>query len=108
MKTMKIYEHGTSKPRHKPRLRIIRTGLAIVTAFGIGVYIGNTTPWADTIKADTADTYVVQDGETLWSIARPIADDRGEDIREAVARIMADNGIKADAVIRPGQKIVIK
>lgn len=87
--------------RRNGRGKLIAAAFAVAVA--LGVYVGQ----AD--KPTPAVTYyTVEDGETLWSIARPIADDRGEDIREAVARIMADNGIKADAVIRPGQKIVIK
>lgn len=82
--------------------RLIAMLLVLAAAGGVAGY-------HDRPAAEASPTvYVVQDGETLWSIARPIADDRGEDIRGAVARIMADNGIKADAVIRPGQKIVIK
>lgn len=44
MKTMKIYEHGLTRPKRKPRFRMIRTGLAIAMAFGFGLYIGSTTP----------------------------------------------------------------
>lgn len=52
--------------------------------------------------------YVVQDGDTVWDLSRKIADSRQEDVRDTVDRIMADNDIEDDAIIHPGQKIVIK
>ncbi|WP_049917272.1 LysM peptidoglycan-binding domain-containing protein [Megasphaera massiliensis] len=52
--------------------------------------------------------YVVESGDTLWDIARPIADARGVDIRDVICQVIADNDLGIDAVIQPGQKIVIK
>ncbi|WP_418559370.1 LysM peptidoglycan-binding domain-containing protein [Megasphaera massiliensis] len=70
---------------------------------------GGTAGYYDRPEAEEAPiVHVVEPGETLWSITRPIADSRGEDVRETVARIMADNDIEPDAVIRPGQKLIIK
>lgn len=76
MKTMKIYDHGLTRQKRKPRFRIIRTGLAIVMAFCIGLYLGSATPWsqAETVADDTAIIHVVDTDETLWEIAGPIAD----------------------------------
>ena len=45
MKTMKIYEHGP-EPRRKPKFQVVRAGLALVAAFGVGLYFGSTTPWS--------------------------------------------------------------
>lgn len=52
--------------------------------------------------------HVVQGGETLWSITRPIADDRGEDIREIICQVIHDNDIGIDAAVYPGQQLIIK
>lgn len=50
----------------------------------------------------------VEEGETIWEIARPIADARGEDIRKTVYRIMESNGIGPNGDIKPGQILIIK
>lgn len=110
MKTMKIYDHGLTKPKRKTRFRMIRTGLAIAMAFGIGLYIGSTTPWsqAETVAADTAAVHVVEPGETVWDIARPVADEQGVDVREIVYQLKINNDLNDDCTLTPGQKIVIR
>lgn len=110
MKTMKIYEHGLNRPKRKPRFRIIRTGLAIMAAFGIGLYIGSTTPWsqAETVANDTAAVHVVEPGETVWDIARPVADAQGMDIREVVYQLEINNNLDDECTLRPGQRLIIR
>lgn len=110
MKTMKIYEHGLTKPKRKSRFRMIRTGLAIVAAFGVGLYIGSTTPWsqAETVAADTAIVHVVGTDETLWEIAGPVADKTGQDIREVIYQIQVNNGLGPNPTLKPGQRLVIR
>ena len=109
MKTMKIYEHGP-EPKRKPRFRTIRTGLAIVMAFGVGLYLGSTTPWsqAETVVNDTAIIHVVDKDETLWEIAGPVADKTGQDIREVIYQIQVNNGLGPDPTLKPGQRLVIR
>lgn len=110
MKTMKIYEHGLTRPKRKPRFRTIRTGLAIVMAFGVGLYVGSTTPWVDaeTIANDTAAAHVVELGETVWDIARPVADAQGMDIREVVYQLEINNNLDDECTLRPGQRLIIR
>lgn len=110
MKTMKIYEHGLNRPKRKPRFRMIRTGLALVAAFGIGLYIGSTTPWsqAETVANDTAAVHVVEPGETVWDIARPVADAQGMDIREVVYQLEINNNLDDECTLRPGQRLIIR
>ena len=110
MKTMKIYEHKNIKLKRKPRFRMIRTGLAIVAAFGVGLYIGSTTPWsqAEAVAADTAIVHVVDEGETLWQIAGPVADRSGQDIREVIYQIQVNNGLGPNPTLKPGQRLVIR
>lgn len=110
MKTMKIYEHGLTRPKRKPRFRTIRTGLAIAMAFGVGLYLGSTTPWAnaETVAADTAIVHIVDDNETLWEIAGPVADKTGQDIREVIYQIQVNNGLGPDPTLKPGQRLVIR
>lgn len=110
MKTMKIYEHGLNRPKRKPRFRMIRTGLALVAAFGIGLYIGSTTPWsqAETVANDTAAVHVVEPGETVWDIARPVADAQGQDIREVIYQLEVNNELDQNCNLKPGQKLIIR
>lgn len=110
MKTMKIYDHGLTKQKRKPRFRMIRTGLAIALAFGVGLYIGSTTPQADaeTIANDTAAVHVVEPGETVWDIARPVADAHGQDIREVIYLMEVNNNLDQNDTLTPGQKLIIR
>ena len=110
MKTMKIYEHGLTRPKRKPRFRMIRTGLAIAMAFGIGLYLGSATPWshAETIASDTAIIHVVDTDETLWEIAGPIADKTGQDVREVIYQLQVNNNLGPDPTLQPGQKLIIR
>lgn len=110
MKTMKIYEHGLNRPKRKPRFRMIRTGLAIMTAFGIGLYLGSATPWsqAEMIADDTASVHVVDKDETLWEIAGPVADKTGQDIREIIYQLQINNDLGPNPTLKPGQKLIIR
>jgi len=110
MKTMKIYEHGPKEPKRKPRFRMIRAGLAIAMAFGIGLYLGSTTPWsqAETVAADTAIIHEVDAGETLWQIAGPIADQTGQDVREIIYQLQINNNLGPNPTLKPGQKLIIR
>ena len=110
MKTVKIYEHGPKEPKRKPRFRMIRAGLAIAMAFGIGLYLGSATPWsqAETIANDTAIIHVVNKDETLWEIAGPIADKTGQDVREVIYQIQVNNELGPNPVLKPGQRLVIR
>lgn len=110
MKTMKIYDHGLTRPKRKSRFRMIQTGLAIAMAFGVGLYLGSTTPWAqaETIANDTAIIHVVDTDETLWEIAGPIADKTGQDVREVIYEIQINNDLGPDPTLKPGQRLVIR
>lgn len=110
MKTMKIYEHGLTRPKRKPRFRAARSAMAIVAALGVGLYIVSTTPWsqAETVAADTAAVHVVEPGETVWDIARPVADAQGMDIREVVYQLEINNNLDDECTLRPGQRLIIR
>ena len=110
MKTMKIYEQGPNEPKRKPRFRAVRSAMVIVAAFGIGLYIGSTTPWsqAETVANDTVAVHVVEPGETVWDIARPVADAQGMDIREVVYQLEINNNLDDECTLRPGQRLIIR
>lgn len=110
MKTMKIYEHKAIKLKRKPHFRAVRSAMVIVVAFGVGLYIGSTTPWsqAETVAADTAIIHVVDKDETLWEIAGPVADKTGQDVREVIYEIQVNNDLGPDPTLKPGQRLVIR
>lgn len=110
MKTMKIYDHGLTRQKRKPRFRAVRSAMVIVVAFGVGLYIGSTTPWsqAETVTADTAIIHVVDKDETLWEIAGPVADKTGQDIREVIYEIQINNDLGPNPTLKPGQRLVIR
>lgn len=110
MKTMKIYEHKAIKLKRKPRFRAVRSAMVIVAAFGVGLYFGSTTPWskAEAVAADTAIIHVVDEGETLWQIAGPVADRSGQDVREVIYQIQVNNGLGPNPTLKPGQRLVIR
>lgn len=51
--------------------------------------------------------YVVQKGDTLWDLARPIADANESDIRYEMQRIQAANGLGPNMTLTPGQRLII-
>lgn len=110
MKTMKIYEHGLTRPKRKPRFRAVRSAMPIVAALGVGLYLGSTTPWsqAETVANDTAIIHVVDTDETLWEIAGPVADKTGQDIREVIYQIQVNNNLGPNPTLKPGQRLVIR
>ena len=110
MKTMKIYDHGLTRSKRKPRFRAVRSAMAIVAAFGAGLYLGSTILWsqAESVAEDKAIVHVVDEGETLWQIARPIADAHNQDIREIIYQIQTNNDLGMNPTLTPGQRIVIR
>jgi hypothetical protein len=75
-------------------------GVAAVRAFAGGTFgSGDGDPPAPPI---TDDVYVVQPGDSLWSIAERVAD--GQDPRPVVATLREQHG---DAQLQVGQRLVI-
>lgn len=72
---------------------------------GFGFYIGH--PYEAVQAQNDAQIHIVEDNETIWDIARPIADKRGEDIREIIFDLQVNNGLDKNCSIHPGQRIVI-
>jgi hypothetical protein len=59
---------------------------------------------SDASSSETARTWVVQPGETLWSIAQRVAPD--SDPRDTVARIVAMNDFSGSSVVA-GEQIYV-
>lgn len=113
MKFIKVTDQTAPKRKVVKRKagRLLTTGAILCMmsiGCGIGLYTGVQIARADAIKADTATTHVVQDGETLWDIARPIADAQGQDIREVIYQIEVNNELDQNGSLKPGQKLIIR
>lgn len=82
---------------------------AVAIALSLGWFIDRPADVsAAEIKADPADVHVVESGENLWDICRPLADVRGMDIREVMYLVSVNNGLDQNASLKPGQKIVLR
>jgi hypothetical protein len=94
MKTMR-------RKRHVGRFLV-----ALAVACSVGLYVGHSL--CETVRAqEDAQVHIVDQGETLWEIAGPIADERGIDIREVIYIISVNNNIAGNDDIHPGQRLVI-
>lgn len=99
----------TRKARVRRRLLTTAAALYMLAlGGGIGYYIGSYTTATEAVEADTVYTHHVKSGETLWDIARPIADTKGIDIREVIYQIKTNNDLGMDPTLSPGQKLVIR
>lgn len=98
------------KSRRPHASRVIYAGLSMAVAFGCGLYIGHTAPWmtSETLAADTSYIHEVDDGETLWQIAGPIADRTGQDVREVIYQLQINNDLGPDPTLQPGQKLIVR
>nr|DAI69105.1 MAG TPA: LysM [Caudoviricetes sp.] len=113
MKGIKVTDQTAPKKRVVKRRagRLLTTGATICLmclGCGIGLYTGVQIATASTVKADTAQVHVVQQGETLWDIARPIADAQGQDIREVVYQLEVNNELDQNCNLKPGQRLIIR
>lgn len=52
------------------------------------------------------EEYIVKAGDSVWSIAGPIAEHQKRDVRDVVRDIYRSNGL-ADKTIHPGQSLVL-
>lgn len=111
MKKIEIRDHRPKQKKKSMVPGLIRAGLTFAAACGIGILIGrasNVILPAATLTADNSTVHVVQDGETLWQIARPIADEEGQDIREVIYQLIINNELDQNGTLKPGQKLIIR
>jgi LysM repeat protein len=85
------------------RLLVLRLGvlaLAVAAVFLLLASVG-----AAESPPPPTHAYVVQTGDTLWSIARTVAEP-GQDLRPVVATISELNRLHGDGIL-PGQALVV-
>lgn len=111
MKKIEVRDHRPKKTKKSRIPGLIRAGLTFGVACGIGFAIGRASnvvlPTA-TLMADNSQIHVVRQGETLWDIARPIADKEGQDIREIIYQLEINNELDQNGDLKPGQKLIVR
>lgn len=109
MKVMSVYDEPKLKriPKRGPLFGAKSFMAMAVLACGIGLYTGLGMA-GDRVQADDVQVVTVEPGETVWDVARPIADAEGLDIREIVYQIQVNNNLDQDCTVRPGQQLVIR
>lgn len=109
MKTMKIYDEP--KPHRIPKrgpLFGAKSFMAMaVLACDIGLYAGMGMT-GDRVQVDDVQVVTVETNQTVWDVARPIADAEGLDIQEVVYQIQVNNNLDNDCTVIPGQQLVIR
>lgn len=111
MKKIEIRDHRPQKSKKSKLPGLIRAGLTFAVACGIGFAIGrasNVIVPVATLAADNSTIHIVEQGETLWDIARPVADAEGMDIREVVYQLRINNELDENGDLRQGQKIIVR
>ncbi len=109
---------STAHPRPRPvasqsapdgRLRLTRRGRVVVVALGLllavaGVMGGRAVAESPQ-QAVEVQTYAVQTGDTMWSIAQGVAQP-GEDVRDVVLQLQRLNDL-ADTSLLAGQVLLL-
>lgn len=112
MKVTEVRMHHRQRETSKRVGHAIRMGLAITMALSVGFCVGRYAASAAAptvaLAAETARIHIVEPGETVWDIARPLADEQGIDVREIMYQLQINNDLDDDCTLTPGQKIVIQ
>ncbi|MEO8476629.1 MAG: LysM peptidoglycan-binding domain-containing protein [Actinomycetota bacterium] len=82
--------------RRRVTLALVAIGLAGVVSGPVANAVGQRAPGADLSPVANV-TYVVRDGDTIWSIATVVA--HGRDPRAIVDAIEVENGVDADDLV---------
>ncbi|WP_279018231.1 LysM domain-containing protein [Megasphaera elsdenii] len=109
MKVMSIYDEPETRriPKRGPLFGAKSFLAMTVLACGIGLYTGMGMT-GERVQADDVQVVTVETNQTVWDVARPIADAEGLDIREVVYQIQVNNNLDKDCTVIPGQQLVIR
>jgi LysM domain len=99
----RISMHRTYVRRRRVTLALVAIGLVAVVSGPVANAVGQQGP-ADGMRPLAHHTYVVREGDSLWTIATRVAD--GRDPRPLVDAIEAENGVAASQLV-PGMTLSI-
>ena len=103
--TERTFGHSREVSRTHVRRRRLAAGALLVLALSVSApAVSAAVTGGSSRRADVADRYVVQAGDTLWSIA--VSQAPGTDPRRVVQAIVDANQVDAGALV-PGQVLVI-
>ncbi|MGZ5128790.1 MAG: LysM peptidoglycan-binding domain-containing protein [Actinomycetota bacterium] len=99
----RVLMHRTYVRRRRVTLTLVVVGLAAIVSGPVANAVGLRGP-DDGMEPVAHRTYVVRDGDTLWSIATRVA--HGGDPRPMVDAIEAENDVAAGALV-PGMTLTV-
>jgi hypothetical protein len=99
----RVIMHRTYVRRRRVTLTLVVIGLAAIVSGPVANAVGLRGP-DDGMEPVAHRTYVVRDGDTLWSIATRVA--HGGDPRPLVDAIEAENDVMAGALV-PGMTLTV-
>lgn len=90
-------------------MKVVRAALIVLVPLGIGLLSAHYERLqSQSMAARTSIVHVIKSGDTVWDIAKPIAESQGMDIREVMHQMMADNDLGPEALLTPGHKLIIR
>lgn len=105
-KSMQNQNHKNSRPssraiKNRKRLRLLPIVILLLMSI-----MGTTVPHNRTNTYQVQEEYLVQPGDTLWSIATNYAE-HGDDLRLMIDRMVEANHLGDDCALKPGDKIIV-
>ena len=105
-KRMQKQNQKNSRPstrviKNRKRLRLLPVIILLLMSI-----MGTTVPHNRTNTYQVQEEYLVQPGDTLWSIATSYAGDN-DDLRLMIDRMVETNHLGDDCALKPGDKIIV-
>ncbi|MEV7973083.1 LysM peptidoglycan-binding domain-containing protein [Cellulomonas sp. NPDC089187] len=100
---------SVTAPTESTRLHLTRRGRIVVVLLGLllaaGGVMGGRAVAEGPVRATEVETYAVQSGDTLWSIAQGVAQP-GEDVRDVVIQLQRLNDLNSGSLVA-GQVLML-
>lgn len=90
-------------------MKVVKASLIVLVPMGLGLLSAHYERLqSQSMAARTSIVHVIKSGDTVWDIAKPIAESQEMDIREVMHQMMADNDLGPEALLTPGHKLIIR